>query len=136
MLALAAALAATSCASPPAESTMPVGTAPAATVTLAPLTTAGASEPTLTIPRSAAQVGLRLTGDLGDVEHLTAEVAPAASPDDARRWRADAAPPAADEARVMVTLPAYALPTGEYVLTLWEADARVVGRFAFRVLKD
>ena len=135
MLALATGAAA-ACSSPPADPAAPVGIAPAATVTLAPVTVAGASQPTLTIPRTAAQVGLRLTGDLGDVEHLTAEVAPAASPDDARRWRADAAPPASDEARVMVTLPAYALPTGEYVLTLWEADARVAGRFAFRVRKD
>ena len=52
-----------------------------------------------------------------------AEVAPANAPDDARRWRVDAAPPGADSAPAMVTLPAYALSTGDYILTLWEGDA-------------
>ena len=70
-----------------------VGTAPDVTVTLAPGATASAEPPTLVIPRTAAQVGLRLTGEMGELEHLTAEVAPANAPDDARRWRVDAAPP-------------------------------------------
>ena len=113
-----------------------VGTAPDVTVTLAPAATASAEPPTLVIPRTAAQVGLRLTGEMGELEHLTAEVAPASAPDDARRWRVDAAPPAADAAPAMVTLPAYALPTGDYILTLWEGDARVVARFVFRSRKE
>ena len=36
----------------------------------------------------------------------------------------------------MVTLPAYALPTGDYILTLWEGDARLVARFVFRSRKE
>ncbi len=113
-----------------------VGTAPDVTVTLAPGAAASAEPPTLVIPRTAAQVGLRLTGEMGEVEHLTAEVAPANAPDDARRWRVDAAPPASDAAPAMVTLPAYALPTGDYILTVWEGDARMVARFAFRSRKE
>ena len=73
---------------PPAVT--PVGTAPDVTVTLAPVTangSAGGNLPTLEIPRQAAQVGVRLTGDVGDVEYLTAEVAPARAPDEVRRWR-------------------------------------------------
>ena len=44
--------------------------------------------------------------------------------------------PAADGAPAMVTLPAYALPTGDYVLTVWEGDASVVARFVFRSRKE
>ena len=113
-----------------------MGTAPDVTVTLVPAATASAEPATLVIPRTAAQVGLRLTGDVGELEHLTAEVAPANAPDDARRWRVDAAPPAADSAPAMVTLPAYALSTGDYILTLWEGDASVVARFVFRARKE
>ena len=113
-----------------------MGTAPDVTVTLAPAATGSAEPQTLAISRAAAQVGLRLTGEMGELEHLTAEVAPANAPDDVRRWRVDAAPPAADAAPAIVTLPAYALPTGDYILTLWEGDARVVARFAFRSRKE
>ena len=113
----------------------PVGIAPEVTLTLAPAD-GTAEPPLLTFSRSAAQVGLRLTGDLGEIDHLTAEVAPIAAPDDARRWRVDVAPAAADGARGMVTLPSHALSTGAYLLTLWEGDARVVDRYPFRVQKD
>ena len=111
--------------------------APDVTLTLAPVAARAAAEmPVLTFSRSAAQVGLRLTGDLGEIDHLTAEVAPIAAPDDARRWRVDVAPAAADGARGLVTLPSHALSSGAYVLTLWESDARIVDRYPFRVQKD
>ncbi len=125
-----------SCSAPPAAPL--VGTAPDVTVTLAPVTTngpAGGGLPTLEIPRQAAQVGLRLTGAVGDVEHLTAEMAPMTAPDEIRRWRVDAAPEAADGATAMVTLPPHAVPDGEYVMTLWEGDARVVARYGFRTVR-
>jgi hypothetical protein len=124
------------CAAPPA--TTPVGTAPDVTVTLAPVTTngpAGGRLPTLEIPRQTAQVGVRLTGAVGDVEHLTVEMAPMTAPDEIRRWRVDAAPEAADGATAMVTLPPHAVPDGEYVVTLWEGDARVVARYGFRTVR-
>lgn len=115
----------------------PVGMAPEVTLTLAPVAGGAAAEPpVLAFPRSAAQIGLRLTGDIVEIDHLMAEVAPIAAPDDARRWRVDVAPAAADGARGMVTLPAHALSTGTYLLTLWEGDARVVDRYPFRVQKD
>ena len=116
----------------------PVGTAPDVTVTLTPVAAqgpAGGSLVTLEIPRQAAQVGVRLTGELGDVEHLTAEMAPASAPDEVRRWRVDVAPAASDGAAAMVTLPPHAVPDGEYVLTLWEGDARVVARYGFRTAR-
>jgi hypothetical protein len=121
-----------------APATTPVGTAPEVTVTLAPITTAdpaGGALPRLEIPRQAAQVGIRLTGEVGDVEHLTAEMAPLTAPDEIRRWRVDAAPAAADDATAMVTLPPHAVPDGEYVVTLWEGDARVVARYGFRTVR-
>jgi hypothetical protein len=122
------------CSAPPA--TTSAGTAPDVTVTLAPATTnAGGTLPTLEIPRQAAQVGVRLTGVVGDVEHLTAEMAPMTAPDEIRRWRVDAAPEAADGATAMVTLPPHAVPDGEYVVTLWEGDARVVARYGFRTVR-
>ena len=68
---------------------------------------------TLVIPRTAAQVGLRLTGDVAEPAHLMAEVAPANAPT-TPALRVDAAPPGADSAPAMVTLPAYALSTGDY----------------------
>ena len=124
------------CSTPPAAT--PVGTAPEVTVTLAPVTAngpAGGELPMLEIPRQAAQVGLRLTGEVGDVEHLTVEMAPVTAPDEVRRWRVDTAPAAADGATAMVTLPPHAVPDGEYVLTLWEGDARVVARYGFRTAR-
>lgn len=130
------AVVAAACSTPPAAA--PVGTAPDVTVTLAPVTAngpAGGSLPTLEIPRQAAQVGLRLTGEVGDVEHLTAEMAPVTAPDEVRRWRVDPAPGAADGATAMVTLPPHALTGDEYVVTLWEGDARVVARYGFRTVR-
>jgi hypothetical protein len=124
------------CAAPPAAT--PVGTAPDVTVTLAPVAAHGPADgslPTLEIPRQAAQVGVRLTGEVGEVEHLTVEMAPVTAPDAVRRWRVDAAPAAADGATAMVTLPPHAVPDGEYVLTLWEGDARVVARYGFRTTR-
>jgi hypothetical protein len=124
------------CSTPPAA--IPVGTAPDVTVTLVPISVTGQAPggtPTLEIPRAAAQVGVRLTGEVGDVEHLTAEMAPVSAPDEVRRWRVDAAPAAADGATAMVTLPPHAVPDGDYVLTLWEGDARVVARYGFRTAK-
>jgi hypothetical protein len=115
----------------------PIGTAPDVTVTLAPVPAQGSagSVATLEIPPQAAQVGVRLTGELGDVEHLTAEMAPASAPDEVRRWRVDAAPAGSDGAQAMVTLPPHAVPDGDYILTLWEGDARVVGRYGFRTAR-
>jgi hypothetical protein len=133
LLALVLAGLAAACSSDTAS--LPVGLAPDVTVTLAPVATSVGEPPHLVIAQRAAQVGLRLTGELGEIDHLTAEVAPIAAPDDARRWRVDVAPAGADGARGMVTLPSHALSSGAYVLTLWEGDARIVGRFAFRVQK-
>jgi hypothetical protein len=113
------------------------GVAPDATFALMPVAAGAGGEPsTLVIPRGAAQVGFRLVADVGELEHLTAEVVGAKNPDDARRWRVDAAPAAGDAAKALVTLPAYALPTDEYVLTVWEGDAKPVARFVFRTRKD
>lgn len=129
--ALALSLALAACSAP--DRSTAVGVAPVATVTLRPVAASPAGEPpVLVIPRDAAQVGLRLTGELGEIDHLTAEVAPAGSPDDARRWRVDAAAAGDDGATGLVTLPPHAVPAGDYVLTVWEADARAVARFAFR----
>jgi hypothetical protein len=115
----------------------PVGTAPDVTVTLTPVSAQGPAGglATLQIPRQATQVGVRLTGKLGDVDHLTAEMAPVSAPDEVRRWRVDVAPAANDGAGAMVTLPPHAVPDGEYVLTLWEGDARVVARYGFRTAR-
>lgn len=112
--------------------------APSATVTVAPVTADGpglAGLPILEIPADAAQVGVRLLGAVGEVEHLTAEMAPAKAPDEVRRWRVDAAPPGSDGATAMVTLPPHAVPDGDYLLTLWEGDARVVARYGFRTVR-
>jgi hypothetical protein len=138
MRALLSCLAVVTAACSTAPATPPIGTAPDVTVTLAPVTAngpAGGALPALEIPRRAAQVGVRLIGEVGDVEHLTAELVPVTAPDEVRRWRVDAAPAAADGATAMVTLPSHAVPDGDYVLTLWEGDARVVARYGFRTVR-
>jgi hypothetical protein len=135
LLGLMAAVAAACSGSPDAA---PAGTAPAVTITLTPMTAEGPGAgglPMLEIPRQVAQVGVRLRGELGAVEHLTAEMAPVRAPDQVRRWRVDAAPPANDDAAAMVTLPPHAVPDGEYVVTLWEGDARMVARYGFRTAR-
>jgi hypothetical protein len=119
-------------------SAAPVGTAPAASVTLEPAWYGIPPESVeLAIPRDAAQVGVRLKGDdLIEVDQMIAEVAPANHPDQVKRWRVDAPVPVGDDgAKAMVTLPPHAVPDGEYILTLWEGDARVVARYAFRTAK-
>jgi len=124
------------CAADPAAT--PVGTAPTVTVAVAPVTADGAGAggvSTLEIPRDTAQVGVRLRGELGDLDGLIAEIAPAAAPDEIRRWRVDPAPAAADGATAMVTLPPHAIPDGAYVITVWEGDARVVARYTFQARK-
>lgn len=129
-------LSAAACGSAP--DTTPVGTAPSVTVAVAPVTADGAGPggvPTLEIPRDTAQVGVRLLGELGDLDGLIAEIAPAAAPDEIRRWRVDPAPATADGAAAMVTLPPHAVPDGAYVITVWEGDARVVARYTFQARK-
>lgn len=115
------------CGTPPA----PPGAAP---VVARAVLTADTGTPTaVTVPGDAAQVQLRLGGTLGDVDRLIAEITPVASPDAARRWPVDAAPEAGDDARASVTLPPYALPPGDYTVTVWEGDATVVRKYVFRV---
>ena len=102
---------------------------PALTVTLE-----GALSPAaLTIPPDAGQVSLRLPGELGDVDQLTAEISPADAPDDVKRWPVDGASGGSDGAKACVTLPAFALPPGAYRMTVWQGDAEVVQRYAFQI---
>lgn len=91
------------------------------------------ARPAVELSRGVAQVQLRLRGDFPEVDHLMAEIAPTAAPDSVRRWRVDPAPAASDRAGGLVTVPVYALAPGDYTLTLWEGDARVVGHYAFQV---
>jgi hypothetical protein len=115
----------------------PRGVAPAVTVTLDPAWYGVVPDAVeLSIPKDAAQVGLRLKGEVTEIDQLIAEVAPANHPDQVTRWRVDApVPPGDDGAKAMVTLPPHAVPDGTYILTLWEGDARVVARYSFRSAK-
>lgn len=88
---------------------------------------------TLSMPPGAAQVILRLAGDVADVDQLVAEIGPAGAVDRARRWPVDAAQAGADGVHASVTLPAYALQAGDYVVTVWRGDADAVRRYTFRV---
>ncbi len=124
LLALAAA-----CGAPPPAAT-PAATGSIATALLPPDPPAPTA---VTVPADATQITLRLGGALGDADQLTAELTPVATPDEARRWPVDAAPEAGDGARASVTLPPYALAPGDYTLTVWEGDATVVEKYAFRV---
>ena len=115
----------------PATAVRPRAAAPVPAVTL---TLERASPPaTLTIPPDAGQVSLRLPGELGDVDQLTAEISPADAPDEVKRWPVDRTPVGSDGAKASVTLPAFALPPGAYRMTVWKGDAEVVQRYAFQI---
>lgn len=110
--------------------------APAVVVlTLAPVAARGGGDTTsLRVPTSAAQVQLRLVGDLPPADALTAEVTSMDAAETSRRWPVDAAPPANDGAQASIELPAYVLPPGDYVVTVWQGDADAVLRYGFRVV--
>jgi len=123
---------AAACGSPPASP----APADAAAIVTALLMPASGTPTSIVVPAGAAQVILRLGGALGDVDQLIVEVTPGANPDEARRWPVDGAPDTGDGARASVTLPAYALPSGDYALTVWEGDAAVVLTYALRVARQ
>ena len=93
-----------------------------------------ADTPTAALPPGVAQVQLRLVGDLTDADSLVAEVVPVNEPDRTKRWPVDAVAAAADGASATVTLPAYALPPGSYVVTVWRGDAEPVQRYPLRIV--
>lgn len=105
---------------------------PAVTLTVATATAPG-EPPTATVPRGTAMVHLRLPGtDLPPSADLVAEIAAVGS-DVVKRWPVDDAPAADDGATRVVSVPPYAVPAGDYALTLWQGDADVVQRYRFRV---
>lgn len=131
-LVLALAMALAGCGEPP-PGARPVAAAPVPAVTL---TLDSAPQPAvLTLPPDAGQISLRLPGELGDVDQLTAEISPAGAPDEVKRWPVDGASSGTDGAKASVTLPAFALPPGAYRLTVWQGDAEVVQRYAFQIRK-
>ncbi len=119
------------CGGPAAGTTNATPGVPVPTITLA--SQDDQAPPTLSMPPGVAQVMLRLAGDLADVDQLVAEIGPAGAGDRARRWPVDAAQAGADGVYASVTLPAYALQAGDYVVTVWRGDAEAVQRYTFRV---
>jgi hypothetical protein len=79
------------------------------------------------VAASAAQARIDLPGVSQPADELTAELEARAS-GEVRRWPVDAM-----AGGVSITVPAYAVPAGEHVLTLWQGDANVVARYQFRV---
>ena len=130
-LTLALAMALAGCGEPAPAAPRAAALVPAVTVTLD-----SASQPAvLTLPPDAGQISLRLPGELGDVDQLTAEISPVDAPDEVKRWPVDGASSGNDGAKASVTLPAFALPPGAYRLTVWQGDAEVVQRYAFQIRK-
>ncbi len=93
-----------------------------------------ADTPSAALPSGVAQVQLRLVGDLTDADSLVAEVVPLDAPDRTKRWPVDEVAAAADGASASVTLPAYALPPGGYMVTIWRGDAEAVRRYPLRIV--
>lgn len=106
--------------------TAPAG--PVAAIPLAPGQGPDAAAVEVAVPASAAQARLDVAGVSQPADELTAELEARAS-GEVRRWPVDAA-----AGGVSVTVPIYAVPAGEHVLTLWQGDATVVGRYRFRVI--
>lgn len=113
----------------------PAGSLPVVTLALTPIVRRnGGAPPTATVPRGTAQVRLLLDGDLPAAGELTAEIT-AIDRDEMKRWPVDAAPDATRQtATHAVTVPVYAVPAGDYILTLWAGDADMVQRYAFRIV--
>lgn len=120
---------------PPAAPGTPAAQAlPIVALTLTPVVTRGSGAPPVAVvPRGTAQVALRLVGDLPAAADLTAEIA-ALDRDEIKRWPVDDAAPGADGATRAVVVPPYAVPPGDFVLTLWAGDADIVQRYAFRIV--
>jgi hypothetical protein len=108
------------------------GAAPArlATFTLAGADGAG---PSIVVPAEAGQVELRMLGQFGDASELTAELDGVPPTDRPQRWPVMPTGSEPTGAGVSVVVPAYALPVGEFALTVWRGDAEVVRRVVFRV---
>lgn len=87
----------------------------------------------VSVPAGSAEVRIRLQGLGRPAVELTAELESLAT-GDIRRWPVDDAPAGPDGAALAVTVPVYALPAGEHVLTLWAGDADALRRHAFRVV--
>jgi hypothetical protein len=118
------------CANADQESAATTATEPVAVIALAGGATGGATRGVpvdVTIPAAAAQVRFDLAGITQPADELTAELAATAS-GAVRRWPVDAA-----SGGVSLTVPIYAVPAGEHVLTLWQGDADVVARYFVRV---
>lgn len=112
----------------------PPAAMPVVALTLTPLVTRGAGgQPAAQVPRGTAQVRLLLAGELPPADALTAEIA-AVDRDEVRRWPVDDAPAGTPGAARAVTVPVYAVPAGDYILTVWQGDADMVQRYAFRIL--
>ncbi len=105
---------------------------PAVTVALKAAGPTGGEPAAFAVPRGTAMVHLRLVGDLPAAVDLTAELA-VVGRDDVTRWPVDDAPAGDDGATRLVSVPPYAVPVGDCVLTLWAGDADVVQRYRFRV---
>ncbi len=90
------------------------------------------AQSTISVPKNAAQVELRLAGDFGDSAELVAELDRIPETDSPRRWPVSPGE-GGTERGVSVTVPAYALSDGDFSLTLWRGDAEVVRRVRFRV---
>ncbi|MEZ5420954.1 MAG: hypothetical protein R2708_26935 [Vicinamibacterales bacterium] len=117
-------------AGPPGEA----DAVPIVTLTLTPVVASGATAPVAAqVPRRTAQVRFLLVGDLPPADALTAEIS-AVGRDEVRRWPVDDAPTGTGEASRAVTVPVYAVPAGDYALTLWAGDADLVQRYGFRVV--
>ncbi len=119
------------CGGPAARGPVPAEALPVASVLL---TGESTTPPATARTAGAAQVQLRLVGELADPDSLVAEVVPVDAPDGSRRWPVDADTAALDGASATVTVPAYALPPGNYVVTVWRGDAEAVRRYPFRVV--
>jgi len=120
-------------ATPPAPPDAAATSTPVVALALTPLATrSGGEQATAVVPRGTAQVRLLVGGDLPAADALTAEIA-AVDRDDVRRWPVDDAPAGSAGASRAVTVPVYAVPEGDYILTLWQGDAEIVQRYAFRI---
>lgn len=123
---------------PPEERRQPAGPtiepARIALVLPAIVTRSRTQTPRLVVPEGVAFVDLLLEGSTSGLARAAAELVTA---DGAVVWSGSSAPPSSSRASsphvAMVTVPAERLRPDDYILTLSDRNAQVLGRYVFRV---
>lgn len=118
---------------PPAPASPPSTATTVATIELPVSKSPSAAPVDAVVPPGSAQVLFRLHGLDQPADELTAELESVAT-GEVRRWPVDNVTNGTTAGVRAVTVPVYAVPAGEHVLTIWQGDADAVQRYTIRIV--